>query len=85
MRRAVHGRSVPTRACGVSPRPWALRTDVRSVMRFSAVPLPSGRYCIYVRSSVTEKEKAHFCRFFNFFEECKEAAERIKGRCGLPE
>ena len=41
-------------------------------------------YCIYVRSSVTGEWKAHSCRFFNSFEECQMAAERIHGKCGVP-
>jgi hypothetical protein len=38
--------------------------------------------CIYVRSRVTGEEKVHTCRWFDSFQSCKDAADRIHGYCG---
>jgi hypothetical protein len=62
----------------------------RAAGQVTARPTPAAAdggdtYCIYVRSRVTGDVKAHTCRWFDSFQSCQEAADRIDGRCGSPQ
>ena len=40
-------------------------------------------YCIMIKSNIRGEMKVHRCDWFNSYEHCKKAADRVKGVCKL--
>lgn len=60
------------------------QSAARAAVRSAPTVVPGDTYCLYVRSRVTGESKAHTCRWFNSYQQCQEAAERIGAWCGRP-
>lgn len=40
-------------------------------------------YCIMIKSNIRSELKVHRCDWFNSYEHCRKAADRVKGVCKL--
>jgi hypothetical protein len=73
----------PVPAVVAQPRQQT-QTAGRSAPQTASTAAAGDTYCLYVRSRVTGDAKAHTCREFDSFQQCQEAADRIKAWCGRP-
>jgi Domain of unknown function (DUF4124) len=73
----------PVPAAVAQPR-QQMQTAGRSAPQSTSTTAAGDTYCLYVRSRVTGDRKAHTCRWFNSYQQCREAADRIGAWCGAP-